>query len=73
MGRSARHPGRPADEVLSPGGMNAFHRSSDVPTQPVDDAGAMDTSTKHTIATLLLCAAIVVVTAVALVAMSPMP
>ncbi len=33
----------------------------------------MDTSTKHTIATLLLCAAIVVVTVVTLVAVSPTP
>lgn len=33
----------------------------------------MESSTKLTIATLLLCAAIVAVTAIALVAMSPMP
>jgi hypothetical protein len=58
---------------LSPGGMNPFHPWSDVPTPAFPDAGVMETSTKHTIATLLLCAAIVVVTAVALVAMSPMP
>lgn len=33
----------------------------------------MESSTKHVIATLATCAAIVVVTAAALVAMSPMP
>jgi len=33
----------------------------------------METSTKHVIATLATCAAIVVVTAIALVAMSPVP
>jgi hypothetical protein len=53
--------------------MKAFHPRSDVPVRRIPDAGVMETSTKHTIATLLLCAAIVVVTAVALVAMSPMP
>ena len=58
---------------LSLGGMNPFHPWSDASASPVADAGVMETSTKHTIATLLLCAAIVVVTAVALVAMSPMP
>ncbi|TDN44284.1 hypothetical protein EDF64_105116 [Curtobacterium flaccumfaciens] len=53
--------------------MKPFARWSDVAAPAVVDAGVMETSTKHTIATLLLCAAIVVVTAVALVAMSPMP
>ncbi|MBP1301821.1 hypothetical protein J2X59_001211 [Flavobacterium sp. 260] len=33
----------------------------------------MESSTKHVIATLATCAAIIVVTAVALVAMSPVP
>lgn len=33
--------------------------------------GSMQTSTKHTIATLLLCAAIVVATVIALMAMTP--
>lgn len=53
--------------------MNRFHPWSDVRAPAVPDAGPMETSTKHTIVTLLLCAAIVAVTAVALVAMSPMP
>ncbi|KTR23223.1 hypothetical protein NS330_03755 [Curtobacterium citreum] len=35
--------------------------------------GGMESSTKHVIATLVTCAAIVAVTAAALVAMSPVP
>jgi len=64
---------RAAGRALSPAGMSTFPRWSDAATAAVPDAGGMETSTKHTIVTLLLCTAIVVVTAVALVAMSPMP
>jgi|GEM_PF-2400650 len=53
--------------------MNTFPRSPDAADPQDHEAGGMESSTKHTIATLLLCAAIVAVTATALVAMSPVP
>ncbi len=53
--------------------MKAFTLAPDAGRRTVGEARSMDTSTKHTIATLMLCAAIVVVTAVALLAMSPTP
>lgn len=57
----------------SAGGMKAFHLAPDAVHPPGREAGGMESSTKHTIATLLLCAAIVAVTATALIAMSPVP
>jgi hypothetical protein len=53
--------------------MNAFHLTPDAVDPPGREADGMESSTKHTIATLLLCAAIVAVTATALIAMSPVP
>jgi hypothetical protein len=53
--------------------MKAFHLAPDAVQPPGREAGGMESSTKHTIATLLLCAAIVAVTATALIAMSPVP
>jgi len=53
--------------------MNAFTRAPDALRAPLGEARSMESSTKHTIATLLVCAAIVTVTATALIAMSPVP
>ncbi|WP_336696792.1 hypothetical protein [Curtobacterium sp. USHLN213] len=53
--------------------MNAFTRAPDALGAPLGEARSMESSTKHTIATLLVCAAIVTVTATALIAMSPVP
>jgi hypothetical protein len=58
---------------VSPEGMNAFTLAPDAGCATLDEARSMESSTKHTIATLLVCAAIVTVTATALIAMSPVP
>lgn len=48
-----------------------FSPASDAPGARSGKAGDMESSVKHVIATLSLCAGIVVVTAWALVSMSP--
>ncbi|MDP4332702.1 hypothetical protein Q7F20_04920 [Curtobacterium sp. A7_M15] len=53
--------------------MNAITLAPDAGCATLDEARSMESSTKHTIATLLVCAAIVTVTATALIAMSPVP
>ncbi|MDR6573341.1 hypothetical protein J2X60_001987 [Curtobacterium sp. 320] len=59
--------------VGSAEGMKRFSRAPDARRAPLGEARSMESSTKHTIATLLVCAAIVTVTATALIAMSPVP